>query len=46
VTSGIGVPGTILAVAGSVLALGLLPLLAPALREIGQARAIPGLPRT
>jgi hypothetical protein len=46
VTGGIGVTGTVLAVAGSGLALGLLPLLAPALRELGQARAIPGLPRT
>ena len=46
VTGGIGVTGTVLAVAGSGLALGLLPLLAPALRELGPARAVPGLSRT
>ena len=46
VTGGIGVTGTVLVVAGSGLALGLLPLLAPALRELGRARAIPGLSRT
>jgi hypothetical protein len=42
---GIGVPGVILAVACSCLALGLLPLLAPALRTLGGA-GVPGrLPR-
>jgi predicted MFS family arabinose efflux permease len=41
---GIGVTGTIAAVAGSGLALGLLPLLAPALRAVGGARTPPGLP--
>jgi len=46
VTGGIGVTGTVLVVAGSGLALGLLPLLAPALRGLGPARAIPGLSRT
>jgi predicted MFS family arabinose efflux permease len=46
VTGGIGVTGTVLVVAGSGLALGLLPLLAPALRALGQASAIPGLSRT
>ncbi|HET9974512.1 MAG TPA: MFS transporter [Streptosporangiaceae bacterium] len=46
VTGGIGVTGTVLVVAGSGLALGLLPLLAPALRELGRARAIAGLSRT
>jgi predicted MFS family arabinose efflux permease len=46
VTGGIGVTGTVLVVAGSGLALGLLPLLAPALRELGPAWAIPGLSRT
>jgi len=46
VTGGIGVTGTVLAVAGSGLALGLLPLLAPALRGLSPARAIPGLSRT
>jgi predicted MFS family arabinose efflux permease len=46
VTGGIGVTGTVLVVAGSGLALGLLPLLAPALRELGRARAIPGLSGT
>jgi len=46
VTSGIGVTGTVLIVAGSGLALGLLPLLAPALRGLGPVRAIPGLSRT
>ena len=46
VTGGIGVTGTVLAVAGSGLALGLLPLAAPALRQLGQARAVPGLSRT
>jgi predicted MFS family arabinose efflux permease len=46
VTGGIGVTGTVLVVAGSGLALGLLPLLAPALRELGRARAIPGQSRT
>ena len=46
VTGGLGVTGTVLAVAGSGLALGLLPLLAPALRELGHARALPGLSRT
>jgi hypothetical protein len=37
---------TLQAVAGSVLALGLLPLRAPALRELGQARAFANLSRT
>jgi predicted MFS family arabinose efflux permease len=46
VTGGIGVTGTVLVVAGSGLALGLLPLLAPALRELGRTRAIPGLSGT
>ena len=46
VTGGIGVPGTVLAIACSYLALGLLPLLAPALRDLGDGRAVPGLPRT
>jgi MFS family permease len=41
---GIGVTGTILAIAGSCLALGLLPLLAPALRTAGGARTPSGLP--
>jgi len=45
-TGRIGVTGTVLAVAGSGLALGFLPLLAPALRELGRARAVPGLSRT
>jgi MFS family permease len=45
-TGGIGVPGTIVAIACSYLALGLLPLLAPALRPLGGARVAPGLPRT
>jgi MFS family permease len=43
---GIGVPGTVVAIACSYLALGLLPLLAPALRPLGGARVAPGLPRT
>jgi MFS family permease len=43
---GIGVTGTILAIAGSCLALGLLPLLAPALRTVGGARTPPGRPET
>jgi predicted MFS family arabinose efflux permease len=46
VTGGLGVAGTVLAVGGSGLVLGLLPLLAPALRELGRARAFPGLSRT
>jgi predicted MFS family arabinose efflux permease len=46
VTGRIGVTGTVLVVACSGLALGLLPLLAPALRELARARAIPGLSRT
>ncbi len=41
---GIGVRGAILAIACSALALGLLPLLAPALRTVGGARAAPGRP--
>ena len=45
-TGGLGVAGTVLAVAGSGLLLGLLPLLAPALRELGRTRAFPGLSRT
>jgi hypothetical protein len=36
-TSGIGVPGVVLAVAGGGLAFGLLPLLAPVLREVGSS---------
>jgi MFS family permease len=43
---GIGVPGTVVAIACSYLALGLLPLLAPALRPLGGARVAPGLPGT
>jgi MFS family permease len=43
---GIGVPGTIVAIACSYLALGLLPLLAPALRTVKSARTPPGLPKT
>jgi hypothetical protein len=35
-----------LAIAGSCLALGLLPLLAPALRTLGGAPTPPGLPET
>ena len=46
VTGGLGVAGTVLAVAGSGLVLGLLPLLAPALRELGRPRGFPGLSRT
>jgi hypothetical protein len=46
VTGGIGVPGTVLAVACSGLALGLLPLLAPPLRAVGDVRAFPGLAKT
>jgi hypothetical protein len=46
VTGGIGVTGTVLAVAGSGLALALLPLLAPALRQLGRTRPVPGLSRT
>jgi MFS family permease len=41
---GIGVTGAVAAIAGSRLALGLLPLLAPALRTAGGARMPPGLP--
>jgi hypothetical protein len=41
---GIGVRGAMLAIACSALALGLLPLLAPALRTTGGARAAPGRP--
>jgi MFS family permease len=43
---GIGVTGTIAAIAGSCLALGLLPLLAPALRTVGSVRTPPGLPES
>jgi hypothetical protein len=43
---GIGVTGAILAIAGSCLALGLLPLLAPALRTLGGVRTAHGLPKT
>jgi predicted MFS family arabinose efflux permease len=46
VTGGIGVPGTVLAVACSGLALGLLPLLASPLRAVGDVRAFPGLAKT
>jgi MFS family permease len=46
VTGGIGVPGTVLAIACSGLALGLLPLLAPPLRAVGDVRAFPGLAKT
>jgi hypothetical protein len=46
VTGGLGVTGTVLAVAGSGLALALVPLLAPALREVGRSSVIPGLSRT
>jgi MFS family permease len=46
VTSGIGVPGTVLAVACSGLALGLLPLLAPALRSLRGAVAVQGTEST
>ena len=45
-TGPIGVTGTVLAAAGSGLALGFLPLPAPALRELGQARAVSGLSST
>ncbi len=43
---GIGVTGAILAIAGSCLALGLVPLLAPALRTLGGARTAYRLPKT
>jgi predicted MFS family arabinose efflux permease len=43
---GIGVTGAILAIAGSCLALGLLPLLAPALRTLGGVRTAHGLLKT
>lgn len=46
VTGGLGVTGTVLAVASSGLALALVPLLAPALREVGRPSVIPGLSRT
>ena len=46
VTSGIGVPGTVLVVACSGLALGLLPLLAPALRSLRGAVAVRGTEST
>ncbi len=42
----IGGSGMVVAIACSYLALGLLPLLAPALRELGQTQAFPGLDRT
>jgi MFS family permease len=43
---GIGVPGAIVAIACSYLALGLLPLLAPSLRTVKSARTAPGRPQT
>jgi MFS family permease len=43
---GIGVRGTIVAIACSYLALGLLPLLAPALRTVKSAPTVPGRPQT
>jgi MFS family permease len=43
---GIGVRGAIVAIACSYLALGLLPLLAPALRTVTSAPTVPGRPQT
>jgi MFS family permease len=43
---GIGVRGAIVAIACSYLALGLLPLLAPALRTVNSAPTFPGRPQT
>jgi hypothetical protein len=40
------VRGTIVAIACSYLALGLLPLLAPALRTVKSAPTVPGRPQT